>query len=102
MTWQKAAAIAAVLAVIGTGTSWFLKYHANFALADQVQKVSNEFTYYRLSNEAAAIQTRLWQLKDRHKCEVDQMPQSSKEEYRRLEGERNRLLIKVQALESKQ
>lgn len=89
MNWQKLAAIAAVLAVLGGGTVAFFKYHATFALADQLQQVSTDFKYYRLSNQSAVLQQRMWQLKDRHKCEVNLMPQSSKEEYRRIEAERN-------------
>jgi len=101
MTWNKAAAIAGVIAVIITIGTIFYQYHATFASADEVRQVSTEFTYYRLSNEAAAIQSRLWQLKDVYKCEVDQMPQTVKEEYRRLEVQRNALLLKVHKLDSK-
>jgi len=101
MSWSKAASIAGVIALLASGTVGFYKYHATFASADQVQQVSTEFKYYRLSNQAAALQSRMWQLEDRFKCPVDQMPQSSKEEYRRIEAERKSLLLKVQALESK-
>lgn len=101
MTWQKASAIAGVLAVLIVIGTLFFKYHAQFASADQVQKVSTEFTYYRLSNEAAALQTRMWQLKDFYKCEVNLMPQIAKEEYRKLKMDRDALLLKVQSLDSK-
>jgi hypothetical protein len=101
MTWQKAAAIAAVVGLLIVISTLFFKYHARFASADQVQKVATEFTYYRLSNEAAALQSRMWQLEDRYQCEVKDMPQTPKEEYRRLEVQRNALLLKVQSLDSK-
>lgn len=104
MDWQRLAAIAAVLAVLGGGTVAFFKYHATFAKAESVQKVSTEFKYYRLSNQAAALQQRMWQLEDRFGCEngnISTMPQSSKEEYRRLEADRKALLLKVKGLEVK-
>lgn len=100
MTWQRAAAIAAVLAVLGSGTVAFFKYHATFASADEVQQVTTDFKYYVLSNQAAALQSRMWQLEDRHGCEPNRMPQSSKEEYRKLLEQKKMIEIQIQSLEN--
>ena len=108
MNWTKWGVIIAVVPVLLALGSLFCRYHNQFAEAKELYKIRGEmlqvnsnFQYYVLTNQAAKIQQRMWQLEDRHKCKVEGMPQSSKEEYRKLEQDRNKLLEKSKQFENK-
>ena len=106
--WTKAGILIGVIPVILMLGTLFCKYHDQFANAKELYRIKGEmlqvsanFQYYVLTNQAAKIQQRMWQLEDRHKCKVDGMPQSSKEEYRKLEQDRNKLLKESKQFEKK-
>jgi hypothetical protein len=117
INWTKWGVIIAAIPILLTIAVMFCKYHERFALADSVcredeaivakmykirdnvNQVTIDFHYYALTNQAAEIQKRMWYLLDVHKCSnSNQLPQTAKQEYRRLEEERRRLLKKAERL----
>lgn len=106
--WAKIGILIGAIPVLLALGSLFCKYHDRFADAKEVykikstmQQVSAEFQYYTLTNQAARIQERMWQLEDRHTGGEANMPQTTKEEYRRLKQERKDLLEKSKKYENK-
>ena len=117
--WKKIGVLIAAIPVLIMVCSLFVHYHDTFAEAEvvakedeiilaqvykvsqQVSQVSTDLKYYSLTNQAAKIEDRMYLLKDRYKCEEKDMPQTAKEEYRRLKRDRDKLLKEAKKLEGK-
>lgn len=73
-----------------------------FAKASDVQQVEVKIDIYILSQRADQLQQRMWQLEDRYKCDMTEMPPEARESYRRAEKEREDILRKIEILQRKQ
>ena len=54
-----------------------------------------------INDQITAIISRQWKLKDRHGEDVSKFPQSAKEEYRKLEKQKQELNIKLESILNK-
>jgi hypothetical protein len=74
----------------------------HFAKAADVEKVEVNLNLYILSQRANQLQQRLWQIEDRYKCDVGEMPPEPREAYRRTKLEWEEIIRKIDVLQRKQ
>ena len=108
INWKKWGVVISAIGLLLVVCGLFTKYHEQFADAKEMYKINSKvmqvdarLIYFTLTNQAAEIQKRLWQLEDRYKCEEHEMPQTAKEEHRRLRMEREKLLDEAEKYKGK-
>lgn len=108
INWKKWGVVISAIGLLLVVCGLFTKYHEQFADAKEMYKINSKvmqvdarLIYFTLTNQAAEIQKRLWQLEDRYKCDENAMPQTAKEEHRRLRQERKRLLDEAEKYKGK-
>lgn len=106
--WKKWGVVISAIGLLFVVGKVFFSYHSQFADAQEMYKINSKvmqvdarLIYFTLTNQAAEIQKRMWQLEDRYKCDENAMPQTAKEEHRRLRIERERLLKEAKKYEGK-
>lgn len=108
INWKKWGVVISAIALLIVICKGFFTYHSQFADAKEMYKINSKvmqvdarLIYFTLTNQAAEIQKRMWQLEDRFKCDEQAMPQTAKEEHRRLRLERKRLLDEAEKYKGK-
>lgn len=93
--------ILAVVIILVTLAGAVYKMDVHFAKAAELQKVEVNLDLYILSQRADQLQQRMWQIQDRYKCALEEMPIEAKEAYRLAEKEREEILRKIDILQRK-
>lgn len=89
--------LAVVVTLIAIG-GVIIAMEDRYAKASDVQKVEVNLNYYILSQRAEALQQRMWQIEDRYKCPVQEMPPDAKEAHRQMKIEREDILRKIEMI----
>lgn len=92
--------LAVVIILISIASSYYA-IDTHLAKASDVEKIEVKLDLYILSQRAEQLQQRLWQIEDRYKCTVGEMPPEAREAYRRTKLEREDVLRKIDILQRK-
>ena len=86
--------------LIGTGYSLDIRYNQGdkvLVLSENIKQLRKDYNTDYTERRLKSIQERKWFLEDRHGS-YSQMPQTVKEEYRRLTAEEAKLILKLETL----
>lgn len=92
-------ALVSVVTLIGFAFGAYFFIENNYAKAEEVQKIEQRLEYKIKSDQRKEIQQRLWQLEDRY--EKKSMPETTKEEYRKLQDEQKTIDLDLNKLRKK-
>lgn len=75
--------------ILGMAFGAYFYIETNYAKAAVVAQVEQRLDYKIKSDQSKEIQQRIWQLDDRY--ESKEMPESTKEEYRKIQEEKKQI-----------
>ena len=81
--------LVSVGSILGMAFAAYFYIETNYAKAAVVAQVEQRLDYKIKSDQSKEIQQRIWQLDDRY--EEKQMPETVKEEYRKIQEEKKQL-----------
>ncbi len=86
MNGRLLSSLVSVATIVGIAFGAYFYIEGNYAKAGEVQKIEQRLEYKIKSDQGKEVQQRLWLLEDRY--EKKTMPETIKEEYRKLEVEK--------------
>ncbi len=89
--------IIAILTILAFAFGGFFWIDAHYASCEDVKKIEKRLDYKILSDQLQSIQQRIWTIKDRF--EGKKMDTTTKEEYQKLESDKEHVSNKIKALE---
>jgi hypothetical protein len=94
--------LTALAGIIAICFSAYFFIDNRYALAQKVNQIEQRLDYKILSDRLDAVYERIWKFDDRYAGNEDKMPVYDRDEYRRLNSERQKIMEKMKALDNVQ
>lgn len=91
--------ILAIITLVSTAFGVYFYVDNKYALANDLEKVKQRLEYKIVSDHVQSIQDRIWKIEDRF--QKKKMDDTTKEEYRKLQADKEEAQAKLKKIEKK-